>query len=80
MTDHPLTDDIIWSMWSEGDRSALAEEKLARAAAAWQLKECVEELHRLLFVFGATGVINEEIIPTLVELFKSNMRPQEDNS
>ena len=40
---HPLTDDIIWSMSSEGDRSALAEEKLARRAADWQLEQVIEQ-------------------------------------
>jgi len=42
MTKHPLTDDIVWSMWSESDRSQLAEEKLARAAADWQLEQVIE--------------------------------------
>ena len=45
----------------------------------WQLEQCVEELERLLSIFGATGVIKEEAVPTMVELFKANMRPQEDN-
>ena len=52
--------------------------KAYQAGADWQLEECVEELECLLSIFGVTGVIKEEAIPVIVELFKSNMRPQED--
>ena len=70
MIDHPLTDDIIWSLWSEGDRSQLAEEKLARAAADWQLKQVTEFI-------AAHPMLGEDVA---LYFFKA-MRPQqqEDN-
>ena len=71
---HPLTDEMCHDMelgYSFPDRM--------RAAADWQLEQCVEELECLLSIFGTTGVIKEEAIPPLVALFKSNMRPQEES-
>lgn len=69
---HPLTDDIIWGMWSEGDRSALAEEKLARAAADWQLEQVIEWLSENRYIIGSARSIELRI--RLMEA----MRPQED--
>ena len=82
---HPLTDDIIESElatpahFTSGSLVGLFTHDDLRAAADWQLEQCVEELERLLSIFGVTGVIKEEAVPTMVELFKANMRPQEDN-
>ena len=53
--------------------------KAFQSGADWQLEECVEELYCLLSIFGATGVVKEEAVPTMVALFRSNMRPQEDS-
>ena len=76
---HPLTDEMIIELI--GDRNlfhCLTEDDM-RAAADWQLEQCVEELECLLSVFGATGVVKEEAVLTMVELFRSNMRPQEES-
>lgn len=87
---HPLTDEIIRNNFTpEYDRVKYGDEDLGdiclgfsdddlRAAADWQLDECIEELKFLLSVFGVKGLIREEAIPIIAELFKSNMRPQED--
>ena len=44
--------------------------KAFQAGADWRLDECVEELECLLSVFQVTGATE------IVELFKSNLRPQ----
>ena len=77
---HPLTDEIIGQIQTRHGGPRYGCYPDFRAAADWQLEQCVEELDCLLSVFGSTGVIKEEAVPTIVELFKSNMRPQEDNS
>ena len=78
---HPLTDEILQQLANDPLREYGDEftKDCMRAAADWQLKECVEELKCLLSIFGVTGVIKEEAVPTIVELFKSNMRPQEES-
>ena len=70
---HPLTDEICYGM-----KVQYSSAESMRAAADWQLEQCVEELECLLSVFGATGVVKEEAVLTMVELFRSNMRPQEE--
>ena len=76
MTDHPLTDDIIWSMWSESDRSQLAEEKLARSAADWQLEQVIEWIEECS---NYDLDFHSECHRMIADLKKA-MRPQEDNS
>ena len=77
---HPLTDEMCELIADTADRPFTSIEKEnMRLAADWQLEECVEELECLLSIFGVTGVIKEEAVPTIVELFKSNMRPQEES-
>ena len=41
---HPLTDEIIHTMWGKGDPSQKFEYRLARAAANWQLEEVTKWL------------------------------------
>lgn len=81
---HPLTDEIIDSISQFnsdlGAEGVLNRDHDMRAAADWQLEECAKELENLLSIFGVTGVIKEEAVPIIVELFKNNMRPQEENS
>ena len=82
MTDqHPLTDEMCEGLMERTSKYPYTDDVIVdmRAAADWQLEECVEELECLLSIFGVTGVIKEEAVPTIVELFKSNMRPQEIN-
>ena len=74
---HPLTDEICGDIAENlPDYNA---ETCMRAAADWQLEQCVEELECLLSVFAITGVVEEEAVSTMVELFKSHVRPQEDS-
>ena len=45
MTDqHPLTNEVIWATWSASDHDAFGKEKLARAAADWQLEQVIKWL------------------------------------
>ena len=75
MNDHPLTDDIIWSMWSEGDRTALAEEKLARAAYD---KGRDDQLEQALHWLRTTQwYLNPS---TLADLLEEAMRPQQQEN
>ena len=78
---HPLTDEMCEGLMERTSKYPYTDDVIVdmRAAADWQLEECVEELECLLSIFGVTGVIKEEAVPTIVELFKSNMRPQEIN-
>ena len=76
---HPLTNDIIEEISVSYLKNCESVKSNMRSAADWQLEQCVEELECLLSIFGATGVIKEEAVPTMVELFKANMRPQENN-
>ena len=76
---HPLTDELCDNIAPWPIQRLPGEYVSMRAVADWQLEQCVEELECLLSIFGTTGVIKEEAIPPLVALFKSNMRPQEDN-
>jgi hypothetical protein len=81
MTKHPLTDDIIWSMWSESDRSQLAEEKLARAAADWQLEQVMKWLDKNLTNYTDNDYLGDCLPFYMLESdLKKAMRPQEDNS
>ena len=77
---HPLTDEICEGLMERTSKYPYTDDVIVdmRAAADWQLEECVEELECLLSIFGTTGVIKEEAVPTIIELFKFNMRPQED--
>ena len=73
MTDHPLTDEIIYTMWGKGDPSHKFEKRLARSAADWQLERVFEWLddypvQDVLEVWGISGLIKE---------LKQAMRPQE---
>ena len=86
---HPLTDDIIHTMWGKGDTSQKFEYRLARASADWQLERVIEWLQANLWLhddetgsiyikkdFLSDLVINEELI---IEDLKKAMRPQEES-
>jgi len=47
-----------------------------RAAADWQLEQCLEEVKRLFAVYESTGAIKKGVVPGFVELFKYHMRSQ----
>ena len=49
---HPLTDEICYGMKVE-----YSSAESMRAAADWQLEQCVEELDCLLHIFGATCLL-----------------------
>ena len=62
---HPLTDDIIHTMWGKGDPSQKFEYRLARSSADWQLEQVIEWLKDEL-----------DYDPNLLLDLKEAMRPQ----
>ena len=79
---HPLTHEqcelLSRQPWLDPDVDVESTVIDMRAAADWQLEQCVEELDCLLHIFAATGAIDKEAVPILIELFKANVRRQED--
>ena len=78
---HPLTDEMCTEIqmkfhacpdnWHYEDM---------RAAADWQLEECIEELNALLYILELAGKIEEADSLEMLNVFKRNLRPLEDNS
>ena len=68
---HPLTDEICEEItfWRNPCDNM-------RAAADWQLEECVEELNGVLSLFQLSGKINEAERLSLLNVFRAAMRPQ----
>ena len=78
---HPLTDDIIHTMWGKGDPSQKFEYRLARAAADWQLQKVIEWLRSVpprqyLILWDCDNQVDKD---ELITDLKKAMRPQEDN-
>ena len=84
---HPLTDDIIHTMWGKGDPSQKFEYRLARASADWQLEQVIDWIRenlyweeedgsvRYVYGNGFASICTTEVIADL----KKAMRPQEDS-
>ena len=70
---HPLTDDIIHTMWGKGDPSQKLEYRLARAATDWQLEQCIDWLED----YAKTVEFRHHLLYVATRL-KEAMRPQED--
>jgi hypothetical protein len=78
---HPLTDEMMSKI--HGNRPGYSnpyDEDDMRAAADWQLEECINELNGVLSLFQLSGKINEAERLSLLNVFKNAMRPQENNS
>ena len=71
---HPLTDDIIHTMWGKGDPSQKFEYRLARASADWQLEQVIEWLGK----YETIGLEEHDLVVRLIHDLKKAMRPQED--
>ena len=68
---HPLTDDIIEDLRYRSDDM----DDDMRTAADWQLKQCEDEVSRILALMVLSKKINREESIGLLETFKSHMRP-----
>jgi hypothetical protein len=78
---HPLTDEMMSKI--HGNRPGYSnpyDEDDMRAAADWQLEQCINELNGALSLFELSGKINEAERLSLLNVFKNAMRPQENNS
>ena len=85
---HPLTDDIIHTMWGKGDPSQKFEYRLARASADWQLEQVIDWIRenlyweeedgsvRYVYGNGFASICTTEVIADL----KKAMRPQEEDN
>ena len=75
---HPLTDEIILSIADESLHVAGFEEDM-RAAADWQLEECLDEFATILSIIESLGSVDNSEI--LLAVLRKNLRPkqQEDN-
>ena len=72
---HPLTDDHICEIFNRGLPSMNDD---MRAAADWQLEQCINELNGVLSLFQLSGKINKAERLSLLNVFENAMRPQED--
>ena len=94
MTDHPLTDEICADILPKRSLGLcnLSEIHLntrvlgevrhcndMRAAADWQLEQCINELNGVLSLFQLSGKITEAERLSLLNVFKNAMRPQEES-
>lgn len=75
---HPLTDEIIESICqsSFASKNEIWSQSL-RAAADWQLEQCIEELNGILSLFQLAGKVDEAERMGLLNVFKNAMRPQQ---
>ena len=73
---HPLTDDIIHTMWGKGDPSQKLEYRLARAAADWQLEQVVEWLEEEGYCIALRVRLMEALRPQ--GMLQSNQPNKED--
>ena len=74
---HPLTDEMCDELFSW---NKLYDNDVARAAADWQLEQCINELNGVLSLFQLSGKINEAERLSLLNVFKNTMRPQEEDN
>ena len=77
---HPLTYEMMEKI--HGNRPGYSnpfDEADMRAAADWQLEECVKEVDQMLLVLQVSDVINEPCRLGLLDGFKRYMRPQEES-
>ena len=77
---HPLSDEMCEQIADTTDRLFTSiEQKNMRAAADWQLEQCIEKVSQMLDVLELYGNIEKETSAELKKVFKKEMRPQEDN-
>ena len=80
---HPLTDEMCeelscFYLSNFGDTGEGIVQDM-RAAADWQLEQCINELNGVLSLFQLSGKINEAERLSLLNVFKNAMRPQEES-
>ena len=80
MTNHPLTDEICESIDPLPIKRLTTGYGSMRAAADWQLEQCINELNGVLSLFQLSGKINEAERLSLLNVFKNTMRPQEEDN
>lgn len=76
---HPLTDEVFGEIRPTVNEPGDGVIAYMRAAADWQLEECIEELNALLYILEISGKIKEAESLEILNVFKRNMRPQENN-
>jgi len=77
MTNHPLHDEILWTLYANipGDLSQKFEHRLARSAADWQLDQVIEWIKEC----PNYDLDFHSECRRMIEDLKKAMRPQEDN-